>query len=64
MMRKILHSFSVKHFRIGQSVYQQGREPAFVYIVMEGEFSVVKRIKKKKMEIKNDDTSSKKLLGQ
>ena len=48
MIKKFIHSFVVKYYKINQNILQQGAEPAQVYIVLDGEFEIIKRINEDK----------------
>lgn len=54
MLKKVVPSFTLVNFNIGQVVYHQGQEPTLVYVVVSGDFPVVKRVKKKQDKQLND----------
>lgn len=61
-VKKIVHCFSIENYTINQTIYQQGNQPQYLYIVLSGDFDIVRRFKKKKVEESNDETS-RALLG-
>lgn len=53
-LKKIVPSFTSINFTLGQVVYHQSQETALIYVVVSGDFTVTKRVKKKQNKNFND----------